>query len=198
MPDSDNKYLIFQVEGRTFCICFSDVLLIVPAQEAKKIPDFPDYITGTIVSEGKTVTVIDLRKRFMYKHEVKSEHECIMICDGAKSIGLLCDSISGFVEVQPDEIQPPPDINEQINARFIGGTFLYEGEPCYMIKPELIVKPDDEGFLARLPELLKKQEEEEAAKEAARKAAEEAEKKAAEEEKSAQQESSDGAGPKDK
>ena len=159
MPDSDNKYLIFHVEGRTFCICFSDVLMIIAAQEAKRIPDFPDYVLGTIVSEGRTVTVIDLRRRFMYKHEVKSDRQCIMICDGSKNLGLLCDSITGFVEVSPEKIQPPPDINEQINARFISGTFLYEGEPCHIIKPELVIRPDDEKFLAKLPELLKDSEE---------------------------------------
>lgn len=152
MQDSDNKYLIFSVDSRTFGLSFSDVLMIIPAQPAKRIPDFPDYAEGTIVNEGRTVTVINLRKRFGYEHRPLTDRDCIMLCDTEKRLGLLCDSISGFVEVQPDDVQPPPDINEQVNARFISGTFLYEGQPCYIIKPELVIRPDDEDKLTEVYE----------------------------------------------
>lgn len=81
MEESQNKYLIFTVDGRTFAMGFSDVRLIVPAQNACKVPDLPDYVDGTIVNEGKTVTVIDLRKRFGYPDRVTTDRECIIICD---------------------------------------------------------------------------------------------------------------------
>ena len=144
MQDSDNKYLIFPVDDRTFCMSFSDVRLIIPAQAAEKIPDLPDYVEGTVINEGKAVTVISLRRRFGCPEKERTDRECIMICDSEKSIGLLCDSITGFVEIQPEDVQPPPDINEQVNARFISGTFIHEGQPCYIIKPDLIIRPDDE------------------------------------------------------
>lgn len=150
MQDSDNKYLVFSVDGRTFGMSFSDVRTIIPCRAAKKIPDFPDYAEGTIVNEGVTVTVINLRLRFGYEYRQPTDRDCIMICDSEKRLGLLCDSISGFVELQPEDIQPPPDINEQVNARFISGTFLNEGQPCYVIKPDLVIRPDDEEKLAAI------------------------------------------------
>lgn len=148
MQDSDSKYLIFSVDGRTFGISFSDVRTIIPYRPAEKIPDFPDYAEGTIVNEGSTVTVIDLRIRFGYTHRSPTDRDCIMLCDSEKRLGLHCDSISGFVEVQPESIQPPPDINEQVNVRFISGTFLHDGQPCYVIKPDLVIRPDDEEKLS--------------------------------------------------
>ncbi|ADU20641.1 MULTISPECIES: chemotaxis protein CheW [Ruminococcus] len=152
MEESQNKYLIFTVDGRTFAMGFSDVRLIVPAQNACKVPDLPDYVDGTIVNEGKTVTVIDLRKRFGYPDRVTTDRECIIICDTKKSLGLLCDNITGFVETENDDIQPPPDVNNEVNPRFISGTFLHEGQPCFIITPELIIRPDDEEKFAALPE----------------------------------------------
>ncbi len=149
MQDSDNKYLIFPVDGKIFCMSFSDVRLIIPAQHARRIPDFPDYVEGTIVNEGRTVTVISLRKRFGCPPDSTGGRECIILCDSEKSLGLLCDSITGFVEVQPDDIQPPPDVNEQVNARFISGTFLHDGQPCYVISPDLIIRPDDEELFTQ-------------------------------------------------
>lgn len=152
MQDSDNKYLIFPVDDKVYAISFSDVKLIIANEYARKIPDFPDYVKGTIVNEGRTVTVIDLRVRFGCVPKPETGRECIMLCDCEKSLGLLCDSISGFVEVRPEEIQPPPDVNEQVNARFISGTFLHEGQPCYIIRPELVIRPDDEEKFASLTE----------------------------------------------
>ncbi len=144
MNESDNKYLIFSADGRRFSMSFSDVLVIIPAAQPVKIPDFPDYAEGTVVNDGRVVTVINLRKRFGYTPREVTDRDCIIICDGRKSIGLLCDSISGFRELDESEIQPAPDINEQVNARFITGEFLIDGEPCYIIKPELVIREDDE------------------------------------------------------
>lgn len=145
---AENKYLIFSADGRTFSINFTDVKVIIPSQKAEKIPDFPDYAEGTVVYDGTVITVINLRKRFGYAVKDFSDRDCIIVCDGEKNIGLLCDSISGFREIDSSNIQPAPDINEQVNARFISGEFLLDGEPCYIIKPELVIKKDDESVIA--------------------------------------------------
>ena len=144
MEESSNKYLIFTVDDKTFAMGFADVRLIVPAQSASKVPDLPDYVEGTIVNEGVTITVIDLRKRFGYPRHMKTDRECIIICDSKKSLGLLCDNITGFVEKGQDDIQPPPDVNDEVNPRFISGTFLLDGKPCFIITPDLVIRPDDE------------------------------------------------------
>lgn len=145
MNESDNKYLIFYADGKAFSMCFSDVRLIIAAVQPKRIPDFPDYAEGTVVNGDRIVTVINLRRRFGYEAKEISDRDCIIICTGEKNIGLLCDSISGFREIAQEDIQPPPDINSQANARFISGGFLIDGEPCYIITPELIVKEEDES-----------------------------------------------------
>ncbi|MBP1533208.1 MAG: chemotaxis protein CheW [Ruminococcus sp.] len=145
MQDSDNKYLLFYISRTLYAIGFSDVRLIIAAEKTQPLPDFPDYAEGTLVNGGKTYTIIDLRKRFGCAHRRKDEHECIILLDSEKLLGLHCDSISGFVEVQPEDIQPPPDINEQVNARFISGSFLNEGKTVCIISPELVIRPDDEA-----------------------------------------------------
>lgn len=144
MQDSDNKYLLFYTGETKYAINFNDVRLIIAAEPTQPLPDFPDYAEGTLVNGNKTYTIIDLRKRFACEEKGRSEHECIMLCDSEKKLGLHCDSISGFVEKLPEEIQPPPDINEQVNARFISGSFLHDGKTVCIITPELVIRPDDE------------------------------------------------------
>lgn len=146
MSESDNKYLIFELAGSKYALCFSDVRVIIPAVQPEPIPDFPDYIAGDIVNEGETFTVIDLRVRFGLEKIAIGERSCIVICDTVKKIGVLVDSITGFNELAEGGLTPPPDINSQVNARFINGSFLVDGLPCYVISPELVIRPDDEAL----------------------------------------------------
>lgn len=157
LEESNNKYLIFTVDDKTFAMGFSDVRLIVPRQNASEVPDLPDYVEGTIVNDGVTITVIDLRKRFGYPRRMRTDRECIIICDTEKRLGLLCDNITGFVEKSQEEIQPPPDVNDEVNPRFISGTFLHEDKPCFIITPDLVIRPDDEEKFAAAADAAKDQ-----------------------------------------
>lgn len=152
MSDAKNKYLIFYVNNKVFSMSFDDVVQIIPYEPAQKIPDFPDYALGTIVYENESYTVISLRKRFGYPDAEKTGRECIIICDSEKKVGLLCDSISDFRQVDDYELYPPPDVNEQVNVRFLKGMFLFRDKnfqthQCLVVSPELIIRPeDDEKF----------------------------------------------------
>lgn len=140
----ENKYLVFTTDNRTFSMNFSDIEIIVPATQPKKIPDFPDYVAGTVTNGEKIVPVINLRKRFGYADKEISDRDCIIVTTGEKSVGLLCDSISGFREMNAEKILPPPNINKEASAEFLVGEFLLEdNSPCYVLSPLLVIKERD-------------------------------------------------------
>lgn len=155
MSDARSKYLIFYVDGKVFSMSFDDIIQIIPFEPARKIPDFPDYALGTIVYEGESYTIISLRRRFGYPEGEKSGRECIIICDGEKKIGLLCDSISDFRQVDDYELFPPPDVNEQVNVRYLKGMFLFRDKffqthQCFVISPELVIREEDDEKFSEL------------------------------------------------
>lgn len=144
----EEKYLIFTADGRKFSLGFSDVKIIVPSRQVTAIPDFPDYVPGTIINDGINIPVINLRKRFGYKDKDFSDRDCIIITTGEKSVGLLCDSIDGFAEVHEDKLQEPPSLNSEASARFLKGQFITEENiPCYLIDPEKVIRLEDEAKL---------------------------------------------------
>lgn len=141
----EEMYLIFLSDSKRFSLPFKYVGLITTGEEPAAIPDFPDYVMGTIVNDKKAVAVINLRKRFNYEPKSLSDRDCIIITAGERRVGLLCDSIEGFVSVEQDKILPPPSLDEESAARFITGEFLTEeNEICYILSPALIIKPEDE------------------------------------------------------
>ena len=141
----DEKYLIFYSDEHRFCLRFEDVKIIIAAVQPTPIPDFPDYVMGTVTHYGEAVPVINLRTRFNYTPKKLSDRDCIIITDGEKKVGLLCDRIEGFIEVSDSAVMPPPDLSEEASARFLKGEFLAaDKSPCYILSPELIIKPEDE------------------------------------------------------
>lgn len=86
----NSRYLIFTSAGRSFSLPFEDIKIIIAAQTPTPVPDFPDYMPGTVVNEGEVVPVIDLRRRFHYEPKEISDRDCIIITMGEEvSVGLF-------------------------------------------------------------------------------------------------------------
>ena len=47
----NSRYLIFTSAGRSFSLPFEDIKIIIAAQTPTPVPDFPDYVPGTVVNE---------------------------------------------------------------------------------------------------------------------------------------------------
>lgn len=149
----NSRYLTFTVADHTFALRFSDVKIILADTKPQPIPDFPEYCIGTIIYEKKVIPIIDLRKRFHYQTKPASDRDCTIITESKeKSVGLLCDSITGFSEIDENDIMPPPEINDDMSVRFLSGEINSDGNVLYIINPELIIKLRDEYIFDRLEE----------------------------------------------
>ncbi len=140
------KYLVFSVDGHTYSIDFVYVKQIVPATEPERIPDFPDYVPGTVKYEDKYIPVIDLTRRFQYDLGGVRQRDCFIVTNGLEhQVALLVNEIYGFVEVGEDMIQPAVNLNEDASTRFLVGEFTDDqGRECRIIDPEKVIKLGDE------------------------------------------------------
>ncbi|MBQ6634183.1 MAG: purine-binding chemotaxis protein CheW [Ruminococcus sp.] len=138
------KYLLFNVDKRQFSLAFSDILQIIAAEEPSPLPDFPDYILGTIAYEGSVIPIISLRRRFHFEDAPLSDRWCIIITENEnKRVGLLCDSVSSFTELSDQEIMPAAQLNEEAAARFLKGELIIDGEHILLLDPVKIIKLKD-------------------------------------------------------
>lgn len=140
------KYLVFSVDGHTYSLDFIYVKQIVPATEPERIPDFPDYVPGTVKYEDRYIPVIDLTRRFQYDLGGVRAKDCFIVTNGLEHrVALLVGEIYGFTEVSEDKIQPAVNLNEEASTRFLVGSFTDdEGRECRIIDPERVIKLGDE------------------------------------------------------
>ncbi|WP_124100261.1 chemotaxis protein CheW [Ruminococcus sp. Marseille-P6503] len=143
------KYLLFLSGGRKFAVAFEYIKSIIVAGGLYKIPEFPYYFAGACMTDGKTVPVIDSRLRFGFPEGEITDRSCIIIAyangesGGRFEIGILTDTISVMTDVSAEDIQPCVPISKEAYTRYLKGVFIRDGEPCYIVSPDLMINDAD-------------------------------------------------------
>ena len=120
------QYLTFKLGDEVFATDVAKVREVLDLTTITKIPRTPDFVTGVINLRGKVVPVVDLRLCFEMSKTEKTVNTCIvvveMLVEGESTvIGTLADSVEEVIDLEPEQIQPPPRIGTQIRTDFIRG-----------------------------------------------------------------------------
>ena len=120
------QYLTFKLGNEVFATDVSKVREVLDFTAVTKVPRTPDYMSGVINLRGSVVPVVDLRLCFEMSKTEKTVNTCIvvveMLLDGESTvIGALADSVEEVIDLEPEQIQPPPRIGTQIRTDFIKG-----------------------------------------------------------------------------
>ncbi len=120
------QYLTFKLADEIFTFDVAKVREILEMVSITKVPQTPDYMRGVINLRGSVVPVIDLRLNFGMERTEQTINTCIIVVevnlDGETIVlGVLADSVQEVVEMEPQNIEPPPKIGTKLNTDFIKG-----------------------------------------------------------------------------
>ncbi|MDR3629918.1 MAG: chemotaxis protein CheW [Desulfocapsaceae bacterium] len=120
------QYLTFKLGDEVFAFDVAKVREILELTTITKVPQTPDFMRGVINLRGSVVPVIDLRLTFGMECTEKTVNTCIIVVEvdlSCESIimGVLADSVQEVVEMEPDHIEPPPQLGTKLNIEFIKG-----------------------------------------------------------------------------
>ncbi len=119
-------YLTFRLGQEVFALDVSKVREVLDFTTITKIPRTPEFMRGVINLRGSVVPVLDLRLAFDMSMTEKTVNTCIIVVEVPIDqenlvIGALTDSVEEVVELEPDQIQPPPTIGTVVKTEFIQG-----------------------------------------------------------------------------
>ena len=129
-PELENKWLTFWLDGQLYASSILHVEQIVSMMPITEVPEYPHYAKGIINIRGAIIPVIDLRLRLGKAEAVYTEHTCIIICRiGDDPIGFIADSVDAVMTITPEQMSPPPQLNEEISTnRYLLGVARIGGE----------------------------------------------------------------------
>lgn len=120
------QYLTFKLEDEVFALDINKVREVLDFTTATKVPQTPDFMRGVINLRGNVVPVVDMRLKFGMPVTEKTVNTCVIITevtvDGETTVlGAMADSVQEVLDLEPEQIEPPPKIGAKLNTDFIRG-----------------------------------------------------------------------------
>jgi purine-binding chemotaxis protein CheW len=150
-----HQYLTFTLGSEMFAVGILNVKEIIEYGNLTEIPMMPAFIRGVINLRGAVVPVVDLAARFGGKISGVQRRTCIVIVeitqeDAKHDIGIMVDAVSEVLEIQANEIEPPPSFGAKIRADFIAGMGKIAGKFVIILEIQKVLSVDEMALLANV------------------------------------------------
>jgi purine-binding chemotaxis protein CheW len=142
------QYLTFRLGEEVFATDVAKVREVLDFTNITRIPRTPEFMSGVINLRGNVVPVVDLRLCFEMSRTEKTVNTCIvvveMLVDGESNvIGALADSVEEVIDLEPENIQPPPRIGTKIRTDFIRGMGKRDAQLIMILDIDRIFSADE-------------------------------------------------------
>lgn len=142
------QYLTFELADEVFALDVAKVREILEFTSITKVPQTPEFMRGVINLRGSVVPVIDLRLNFNMKCTEQTVNTCIIVVevnlDGEVIVlGVQADSVQEVVEMEPEHIEPAPNIGTKLNTEFIKGMGKIDNEFVMILDIDKVFSSED-------------------------------------------------------
>lgn len=121
-------FVVFKVRDVELAFRLDDLSEVVPYRQVTQVPQAPDFIRGLVAVRGELVPVLDLSRRLDLGAEEEQEGSRIVIVRKGETVyGVVADAVIEIARVAPEEVVPPPEILQGVEARFVEGVIQVEG-----------------------------------------------------------------------
>jgi purine-binding chemotaxis protein CheW len=120
------KFLTFLMANEKYGLEILKVREIIGMMNVTSVPMTPAFVRGVINLRGKVIPVIDLRLKFGMEAKGDTERTCIILVHLASTtqeitMGIIVDEVSDVLDINQDQIEPPPSFGPNIRTDFILG-----------------------------------------------------------------------------
>ncbi len=142
------KFVTFRLDEEVFALEIDKVQEVLDVTAVTKVPQTPEFMRGVINLRGNVVPVVDLRLKFgMSETEDTVDTRIVIVevtVDGETAVlGALADAVREVVELEPEEIGPPPKIGTRLRTEFIVGMGRRNDEFIIILDVDLLFSAED-------------------------------------------------------
>ncbi len=147
-----NSYLTFMLGEEEFAAHVSKVLNILEMTKITKVPNAPAYMKGVINLRGMVLPVVDTRVKFGMGATQYTDKTCIVVMDldmdgDIVHVGALVDEVVAVLEIEENQIKPPPGIGDTYNAELITGVVNVDDKFVMILDMEKIFSTTEIGVI---------------------------------------------------
>ncbi|MGB5560604.1 MAG: chemotaxis protein CheW [Paracoccaceae bacterium] len=140
----NREFVAFRTADQDFCVDIQTVREIRGWTKITILPHAPDYVLGVINLRGSVVPILDFSARLglpTLEHEARNV--IIIAVVNTQVVGLLVEAVSDIIGVDPDHIQPTPDVASDTTKAFVAGVIAIEDRMLRLIDLERVLPGPD-------------------------------------------------------
>jgi purine-binding chemotaxis protein CheW len=143
LTEKGGKYLTFRLAEEEYGVEILKVREIIGLLDITAVPCMPSCVKGVINLRGKVIPVVDLRLKFSLPEAEHTDQTCIIVVDVGKEIGIIVDTVSEVLDVQDENIEPPPAVGAAVDTSFILGMGKVENEVKILLDISKVLVSDE-------------------------------------------------------
>ena len=117
-----SQFLTFHLGDELYGVDILRVQEIKGYTTVTKIPNTPPHIKGVLNLRGTIVPIIELRTKFgMPTIDYTMFTVIVVVVVREKIIGLVVDAVSDVLNIDKNDIQPPPEFGAKVDVSFLNG-----------------------------------------------------------------------------
>ena len=146
VSQEQNELIAFRVADQDYCFNIMHVREIRGWSPATVIPHAPPFVRGVINLRGAVVPIIDLAARLSLEVPEPTSRNVIIITQiNGPTVGLLVDAVSDILSVNPEEVQPTPEVALDDSNSFVTGIITHDDRMIRLIDLQSIFPPRDDN-----------------------------------------------------
>ena len=148
-----NQYITFRLGNELFAIDVASVREVLDLSPITHVPTAPPYMRGVINVRGSAIPVVDLRLKFGLPPTPETPNTRILVLElsieGEQAVlGGVADSVHEVIELEPDQIAPPPTIAMRWRSEFIQGMGKRGDEFIILLGIDAVFASDAQALVA--------------------------------------------------
>ncbi len=136
----NREFLTFNLGREEYCIDILKVREIRGYDAVTRVANAPAFIKGVINLRGNIVPIVDLRIKFrLEKVEYDGQTAVIILGILERTIGIVVDSVSDVMSLNPERIKPAPEFSGAMNTQYIQGLATLDDRMIIVVDIEKLI-----------------------------------------------------------
>lgn len=142
------EYLTFKLDQEEYGIDILKVQEIRGYEPPTRVANAPSFIKGVMNLRGTIVPIVDLRLKFnCSKAEYNTFTVVIILNLRSRIVGVVVDSVSDVMELQPENLKSAPDIESAIDSSAVQGLGSLGDRMLILLDIERLMLTPDMGLV---------------------------------------------------
>jgi purine-binding chemotaxis protein CheW len=145
---NEQKVIVFQLRDEEYAVPVHEVKSIERMQHITRIPRTSPFVKGVINLRGVVTPIIDLRTRFdLEESEYSDTTRIIIVSTGSIEVGLIVDAANDVIDLEADDVEPPPEVVGGVDAEYIQGVAKLDKRLLILLNLTKVLNPEELGVL---------------------------------------------------